>query len=60
MAPTGVDVHMRLNKVRTSMLVEVDALSRQCVERDGTMIAKLDKALYGRVEASNLWYTDFR
>jgi Reverse transcriptase (RNA-dependent DNA polymerase) len=60
MMPTGVDVHMRLNKVMTSMLVEVDASNREFVERDGTMIVKLDKALYGCVEASNLWYNNLK
>jgi Reverse transcriptase (RNA-dependent DNA polymerase) len=54
MTPTGVDVHMRLNKEMTSMLVEADA------SNDGTMIVKLDKALYGCVEDSNLWYNNLK
>jgi hypothetical protein len=60
MTPTGVDVHMRLNKVMTSMLVEIHASNRKIVERDGTMIVKLDKGLYGCVEASNLWYNNLK
>ena len=58
MAPTGIDVHMRLNKVMTQMLVEIDESNQEFVDRDGTMIVRLDKALYGCVEASNLWYND--
>ena len=58
MAPTGVDVHMRLNKVMTQMLVEIDESNREFVDHDGTMVVQLDKALYGCVEASNLWYND--
>lgn len=60
MAPTGIDVHMRLNKVMTQMLVEIDGSNKEFVDRDGSMIVRLDKALYGCVEASNLWYNDLR
>ena len=60
MAPTGINVHMRLNKVMTEMLVDIDASNREFVDHDGTMVVQLDKALYGCVEASNLWYNDLR
>ena len=60
MAPTGVHVHMRLNKIMTDMLVEIDDVNREFVNKDGTMVVRLDKALYGCVEASNLWYNDLR
>ena len=60
MTPTGVDVHMRLNKVMTQMLVEIDSSNREFVDHDGTMVVQLDKALYVCVETSNLWYNDLR
>lgn len=60
MAPTGINVHMRLNRVMTEMLVDIDASNIEFVHRDGTMVVQLDKALYGCVEASNLWYNDLR
>lgn len=60
MAPTGIDVHMRLNKVMTQMLTEIDPSNLEFVDQDGTMVVQLDKALYGCVEASNLWYNDLR
>ena len=58
MAPTGVEVHMRLNRVMTSMLITLDPFYKRYQESDGTVVVKLDKALYGCVEASLLWYND--
>ena len=60
MAPTGIDVHMRLNKIMTDMLIDIDETNRRFVDKDGSMVVRLDKALYGCVEASNLWYNDLR
>ena len=60
MAPTGIDVHMRLNKIMTDMLIDIDETNRKFVDKDGSMVVRLDKALYGCVEASNLWYNDLR
>ena len=58
MAPTGVEVHMRLNRVMTSMLITLDPSYKRYQEPDGTVVVKLDKALYGCVKASLLWYND--
>ena len=60
MEPTGVVVHMRLDRVMTAMLVQIDPSYMEFVEKDGTMVMALDKALYGCVEASALWYHDLR
>jgi predicted lactoylglutathione lyase len=60
MEPTGVEVHMRLDSIMTRMLVQLDPSYKKFVERDGTAVVKLDKALYGCVEASALWYNDIR
>ena len=59
-APTGVKVHMRLDRMMTQMLIEIDASYKQFVEADGSMVVQLDKALYGCVEAAALWYSDLR
>ena len=59
-APTGVKVHMRLDRMMTQLLIEIDASYKQFVEADGSMVVQLDKALYGCVEAAALWYSDLR
>ena len=55
---TGIKVHMRLNRVLTDMLVLIDPKLACFVEERGTSVVELDKALYGCVEASALWYSD--
>jgi hypothetical protein len=55
-SPTGVKVHMRLDKLMTSILVEIDPSFSVFVEADGCSYVELDKALYGTVEAAKLWY----
>ena len=60
MPEDGVHVHMRLNKVLTGMLVELRPEFAEFVEADGTCVVHLDKALYGCLEASLLWYKDLR
>jgi hypothetical protein len=60
MGPAGVVVHMRLDKVMTAMLIQINPSYSQYVDENGTMVVGLDKALYGLVEASALWYKDIR
>ena len=50
-ASTGIQVHMRLDRVMTQMLMQIDPTYQQYVEADGSMVVQLDKALYGCVEA---------
>ena len=57
-APTGVDVHMRLDKLMTAMMVDITPAYKDYVGPDGCVVVKLDKALYGCVEAASLWYAD--
>ena len=57
---TGVLVHMRLDKLMTSILVEIDPSFSIFVEEDGSSYVQLDKALYGTVEAAKLWYDQLR
>jgi hypothetical protein len=56
MAPTGVRVHMRLDKEMTRILVKIDPDFARFVQEDGSSVVELDKALYGTVEAAKLWY----
>ena len=60
MAPTGVTVHMRLDRIMTRMLVEINSSYERFLEPNGTLVVALDKALYGCVEAAGLWYDDLR
>jgi hypothetical protein len=60
MAPTGVEVHMRLNRVMTSMLINLDPSYQQYCEPDNTVLVILDEAPYRCVESSLLWYNDLK
>jgi hypothetical protein len=60
MKSTGVPVHMRLDRIMTKMLVELHPQYAPYVEESGCMVVVLDKALYGCVEASSLWYAHLR
>jgi hypothetical protein len=42
------------------MLIQIDPSYSQYVDENGAMVVGLDKALYGLVEASALWYEDIR
>jgi hypothetical protein len=46
MKPTGVMVHMRLNKFMSMLLVKIDPAYGEYLRSDGTMVVRLDKALY--------------
>ena len=60
MSPTGVDVHMRLDRVMSTMLVQLDPSYEKFRGINDTVVVRLDKALYGCVEASLLWYKDLK
>jgi hypothetical protein len=53
---TGVLVFVRLDKIMTRFLIKLDPSYAKFVERDGTCVVQLDKALYGTIEAARLWY----
>ena len=55
---TGIVVHVRLNKIMTAILVKIDQSYTEFVDRNGTLVVELDKALYGCVEAAALWHQD--
>ena len=54
--PTGVLVHVRLDKIMTGLLVEIAPEYAEFVTEDGCCVVELDRALYGTVEAAKLWY----
>ena len=53
---TGENVYLRLDKLMVQLLEEIDPTSVPFVSDDGELIVKLDKALYGCLQASLLWY----
>jgi hypothetical protein len=58
MDPDGVLVHMRLDKLMTSLLAKLKPEYARHIASDGTMVVQLDRALYGTVEAAALWHAD--
>lgn len=54
--PTGVKVHMRLDKLLAKMVVDLDSSYSQYMEPSGCVVVRLDMALYGCVEAAGLWF----
>lgn len=60
MSPTGIEVHMRLDRVMSTMLVQLDPSYEKFRDVNDTVVVRLDKALYGCVEASLLWYKDLK
>ena len=53
---SGEDVFMKLDALLTKMLCSIDQNFKQFVEHDGTIVVHLNKALYGCVKSSMLWY----
>jgi len=50
------DVYMKLDKICTTILCDIDSSYKEFVLPDGTCNVKLKKALYGCVESARLWY----
>jgi hypothetical protein len=53
-----VIVYMRIAKTIVDMLVKLDKSYLKYVCPDGSMVVRLDKALYGCVESASLWQDD--
>jgi len=49
-------IHMRLNKFLTQVVCKLDENYKQYVNDDGTSVVKLNKALYGCIQSSKIWY----
>jgi hypothetical protein len=53
------DVHMKLDRFNSAVLCRIKPEYDKYLRTDGTMIVKLNKALYGCVESAKLWYDTF-
>ena len=47
---------MRLDKVLAAVMIKLDPSYQQFLQEDGSIIVKLNKALYGCIESAKLWY----
>jgi hypothetical protein len=56
MPEDGPPIFMRLNKFETMVLVHIDETYKKYVQKNGTCIVQLKRALYGCVESARLWY----
>ena len=59
-ADMNSEVIMELNPLTAELLSELDPNFKQFQERDGKMLVKLNKALYGCIESAKLWYERFK
>jgi hypothetical protein len=55
--PSGVEVLMRLPKEVAAQMVAVKPAHESKLNTNGCQVVQLEKALYGTVIASQLWYT---
>jgi hypothetical protein len=58
--PSTSEVYIRLDPIIAGMLIELDESYKEFLNLDGTIIVRLDKALYGCIESGKLWYEDLR
>ena len=56
----GKKIHMSLNKIEAAFLVKKRPEYSKFLRRDGTMVVRLEKALYGLLESARLWYEDMK
>jgi len=54
--PDGYEVLMRLDKEITRRVVRLRPIFKKFVNPNGTLIVRLNKALYGCIESAKLWY----
>ena len=54
--PDGYEVLMRLDKEITRRVVRLRPTFKKFVNPNGTLIVRLNKALYGCIESAKLWY----
>ena len=50
------EILMELDPVMVDILVDIDPTYSEFVRDNGTMVVKLEKALYGCIESAKLWY----
>ena len=57
---TGVDVHMRLDRTMSDLMVRLSPEYESYRDAKGCIVVQLDRALYGCVESAALWYDSLR
>ena len=55
---TGINVHMRLDSTMSRMMCDIDIEHAKYLDKKGCIVVRLEKALYGCVESSALWYAN--
>jgi hypothetical protein len=58
--PDSSEVYIRIDAIIAQMLIELDSSYKEFLNSDGTIIVRLDKALYGCIESGKLWYENIR
>jgi histone deacetylase 1/2 len=58
--PDSSEVYVKLDPIVAAMLIELDGSYKEFLNEDGTIIVRLDKALYGCIESGKLWYENLR
>jgi hypothetical protein len=56
----GRKVRMRLEPKLATILCKIDAKYKAFLRKDGSLIVRLTKALYGLIESAKLWYEDLK
>ena len=55
-APLSREIHMLLEPKLAALLAEAEPSYSDFIEPGGTLLIRLEKALYGLIESSKLWY----
>jgi hypothetical protein len=50
------NLHMKIDATLASILCEIDSSYKDYLLKDGSLIVKLERALYGCIESAKLWY----
>jgi hypothetical protein len=56
----SIPVHMRLDRTMSDFLITLDKTYQAYQDGQGGLTVRLEKALYGCVESSSLWYENLR
>eukprot|EP01041_Mallomonas_annulata_P009995 gene9995-20787_t len=51
---------MRIDPLLSDILTSLDCKMHNLLTNDGSLLVRLDKALYGCIEAAMLWYRHLR
>ena len=54
--PKCTKIFMKLNKMISNIIVQLDDTYLEYQSEDGTIVVQLDYALYGLIESAVLWY----